>query len=494
MKNYRNVCIPIALWIIGGMASALWAQSGNGIIFGTVTDPSGAVVSTAVVTATNVATGISEKANADQSGNYILADLPAATYSINCTATGFQTIERTGIQLQVDQRARVDLPMQVGQTQQVVAVQANVTNLDTFSSAVKDVVDSTRMTELPLNGRNALSLQALLPGAVPTASGSAASGVALNTALVFSVNGARPNQSAYTLDGGLNMDAYNNVPAAFPNPDMLQEFSILQNSYSAVYGRDAGAVINMITKSGTNQIHGTAYDFLRNNYSDARDYFATRVPPLRRNQFGGTIGGPVILPHYNGRDRSFFFVGAEFVRQTLGSTVSSTIVPTALEREGNFSQTLVAGKPITVAPPSTVTPTTPIGTPFPGDIIPSALLDPVAQTFTTAFLPLPNRAGNVYAFNLGLPTRENQVIAKLDQSVSSNDKLSIRYFFDDSFNAQNAGLPAFNSNNDWPTARSMKPISSLPVCSTWRRSWWRETPSSVPRKSPTRPPGLAWAA
>src|ERR1700722_4614088 len=447
-KVIRNF---VAAFVIAASCSFVWGQTGSGIIFGTVTDPTGAVVSGAEITVTNVATGITEHVAADASGNYVVPDLPATTYSITCTSTGFQTIERTGVLLQVDQRARVDLPMHVGQTQQVVAVQANVTNLDTFSSTVKDVVDSTRMTELPLNGRNALSLQALLPGAVPMGTGSAASGVALNTNLVFSVNGARPNQSAYTLDGGLNMDAYNNVPAAFPNPDMLQEFSILQNSYSAVYGRDAGAVINMITKSGTNQIHGTAYDFLRNNYADARDYFATRVPPLRRNQFGGTIGGPVVLPHYNGRDRTFFFVGAELTRQTLGSTISSTIVPTALERQGNFSQTKVAGKPITVAPPSTVTAANPTGTPFPGNIIPTALLDPVAQAFTTAFFPLPNRPGNTYGYNLALPTRDNQVIAKLDLAISSNDKLSARYFFDDSFNAQSAGLPASNSNNAWPT-------------------------------------------
>ncbi len=451
MKQCRSLSGFLVFWLSAAMVPVLWAQSGSGIIFGTVTDQSGAVVSSAVITAINVATGITEKANTDESGNYIIPALPAATYSVSCVAAGFQTAERTGVLLQVDQRARVDLPMRVGQTQQVVAVQANVTNLDTFSSAVKDVVDSTRMTELPLNGRNALSLQALLPGAVPAASGSAASGVALNTGLVFSVNGARPNQSAYTLDGGLNMDTYNNVPAAFPNPDMLQEFSILQNSYGAVQGRDAGAVINMITKSGTNQIHGTAYDFLRNNYADARDYFATKVPPLRRNQFGGTIGGPVRLPRYNGRDRTFFFVGAELTRQTLGSTISSTIVPTALERAGDFSQTRVSGKPITVAPPSTVTAANPSGTPYPGSVIPAAALDPVAEAFTNAFLPVPNRPGNTYAFNLGLPTRENQVIAKLDESISGNDKLTLRYFFDDSFNAQNAGLPAFNSNNDWPT-------------------------------------------
>lgn len=450
MRIYRNLCILFTLLMSEAAFSTLWAQSSSGIIFGTVTDPTGAVVATADVKATNTATGISEAVKTDQSGNYVIPDLPAATYSITGEAAGFRTIERTGILLQVDQRARVDLPMQVGQAEQVVAVQGNVTNLDTFSSTVKDVVDSTRMVELPLNGRNALSLQALLPGSVQMGSGSAASGIALNTNLVFSVNGARPNQSAYTLDGGLNMDMYNNLPAAFPNPEMLQEFSILQNSYSAVYGRDAGAVVDMITKSGTNQIHGSVYEFLRNDYADAKDYFATVVSPLQRNQFGGTIGGPVILPHYNGRDRTFFFVGTELTRQGLGSTISSTIVPTALERAGNFSQTLIHGKPITVAPPSTVTAANPTGTPFPGAIIPASFLDPVGQSFANAFLPVPNRPGNIYAYNLSLPTRDNQIIAKLDESLGK-DKLSFRYFFDDSFNAQSAGLPAFNSNNDWPT-------------------------------------------
>jgi Carboxypeptidase regulatory-like domain len=439
------------LSIIAVSSLAAWAQSGRGIIFGTVTDSQGALVTNAEIAVTNQATGFTQKVKSDQGGNYIVTDLPAATYGVTCEAAGFRTIERTGILLQIDQRARVDLVVQVGQATQVISVEGNVTNLDTFSSTVKDVVDSTRMVELPLNGRNALSLQALLPGAVQMGINSAASGIALNTNLVFSVNGARPNQSAYTLDGGLNMDMYNNLPAAFPNPDMLQEFSILQNSYSAVSGRDAGAVINMITKSGTNQLHGTAYEFLRNNYADARDYFATVVPPLKRNQFGGTIGGPVRLPYYNGRDKTFFFAGAELTRQSLGSTVSSTIVPTALERAGNFSQTFISGKPITVAPPSTVTAANPKGTPFPGNIIPAAYLDPVAQAFTSHFFPLPNRPGNIYSFNLALPTRDNQVIAKLDQSFSTSDKLSLRYFFDDSFNAQNAGLPAFNSNNDWPT-------------------------------------------
>jgi len=425
------------------------AQVGRGTIFGSVTDIQGAVIPNALITITDVSTGTSVSAQSDQVGNYIVTNLAAATYRLSCAASGFETIERTGILLEVDQKARVDLALQVGQEHQVVTVQSNVTNIDTFTSTVKDVVDPVRMVELPLNGRNALTLQALLPGSVQMGSGSAASGIALNTGLVFSVNGARPNQSAYTLDGGLNMDMYNNVPAAFPNPDMLQEFSILQNGYSAVDGRDAGAVVNMITKSGTNQIHGSTYEFLRNSYADAKEEFATIVPPLRRNQFGLTIGGPVVLPHYNGRERTFFFVGAELTRQALGSTVSSTIVPTALERQGNFSATTVGGKPITVAPPSTVTAANPNGTPYANATIPT--VDPVATAFTTHFLPLPNEPGNIYAYNLALPTRDNQVIARMDETLSAADKFNLRYFFDDSFNEQSAGLPVFNSNNDWPT-------------------------------------------
>jgi Carboxypeptidase regulatory-like domain len=445
------------MWIIAIVCPGVLAQVGRSAIFGTVTDSQGAVVPNADITVTDVSMGTSVHASTDQVGDYIVSDLAAATYRVSCASPGFETIDRTGILVQVDQRARVDFTLNVGQAQQVVTVQENVTNLDTSTSTIKDVVDSTRMVELPLNGRQALSLQALLPGSVQTASGSAASGIALNTNLVFSVNGARPNQSAYTLDAGLNMDMYNNVPAAFPNPDMLQEFSILQNSYSAVYGRDAGAVVNMITKSGTNQLHGSAYEYLRNSYVDAKNFFIpTEVPPLRRNQYGATVGGPVLFPHYNGKDKTFFFVGFELTGQILGSTTVSAVLPTQLQREGNFSQTLVKNSsgqlvPATVAPPNTVTAANPNGNPYAGAIIPPGALDPAAQAFLKDFVPLPNNAANQDVYNVALPTRDTQVIARLDEAISVADKLNVRYFFDDSFNAQNAGLPAFNSNNDWPT-------------------------------------------
>ncbi|MGH9667489.1 MAG: carboxypeptidase regulatory-like domain-containing protein, partial [Bryobacteraceae bacterium] len=308
--------VRIAL-LLGVLSFTLAAQSGSAI-FGSVVDPSGSAVTRAEVTAINDATGVTETVRSNTEGYYIFPDLRPGSYKITCTAQGFETTQRTGVVLEVDRRARVDLTMRVGEVKQVMEVQGTVTTVDTFTSTVKDVVDSHRMDVLPLNGRNALSLQALLPGAIQMGSGSAASGIALNTSLVFSVNGTRSDQSAYVLDGGLNMDMYNNVPAAFPNPDTLQEFSIQESSYSAVNGRNAGAVVNMVTKSGTNQLHGDLYDFLRNSDMDARNFFSAGVSPLHRNQFGGTVGGPVMLPHYNGKERTFYFFAYEGTRQTLG--------------------------------------------------------------------------------------------------------------------------------------------------------------------------------
>lgn len=432
------------------LTPSLLAQ-GTSVIFGTITDQSGAQVSQASVTATNEATGVAETVHSNDAGNYVFPDLRPGSYKISAQVPGFETIEHPGVVAEVERRVRVDLAMKVGEVKQVLEVGGTVSTVDTLTSTLKDVVDSARMDDLPLNGRNALQLQGILPGAIQMSQGAAATGIALNTNMVFSVNGTRASQSAYTLDGGLNMDMYNNVPAAFPNPDSLQEFSILQNSYSAVNGRDAGAVVTMITKSGTNHLHGELYDFLRNSDMDARNFFSASVSPLHRNQFGGNVGGPVMLPHYNGRDRTFFFFAYEATRQELGQTSSSTVVPSALERTGDFSQSFLHGKAITVAPPSTVTAQNPNGVPYPGNVIPQSVLDPVAQTFTKDFIPLPNSPGNVYSYNLSVPTDDNQVVAKIDHSLSNANKLSVRYFWDDYFNVTNYALPAFNGTLDWVT-------------------------------------------
>lgn len=442
--------LQLASSVLLVFAGALSAQVATSTIFGTISDSSGAAVASARVTATNIATSAVETTEANADGNYVFPNLRPGTYSVAIEAPGFKRAQQSNVLIEVNQRARVDVALQVGEVKETVEVSTAVSTVDTFSATVKEVVDANRMVDLPLNGRNALQLQALLPGSIQMGAGSAATLVALNTSIVFSVNGARPNQSSYTLDGGLNMDMYNNLPAAFPNPDALQEFSILQNSYSAVNGRNAGAVVNMVTKSGTNQVKGVLYNFLRNDKLNTRNFFAAIPDPLKRNQFGGTFGAPVKLPKlYDGRDRTFIFFATEYTRQRFGQLASSAVMPTALERRGDFSQTnLPAGR--FVADPATVTATS-TGTPFPGNVIPTSRLDRVAQNFTNAFLPLPNSPGNILAYNLSLPTEEDQYTLKLDHGFSNNNKASLRYLYSDYRIDFNHTLPTFNSRNNWST-------------------------------------------
>ncbi|MBZ2184173.1 MAG: carboxypeptidase regulatory-like domain-containing protein [Bryobacter sp.] len=433
------------------VSSPLFAQTATATIFGSITDTSGAALANAKVTATQAATGAREQTSANDRGDYIFPALRPGSYTVEVEANGFRRAQVKDVLIEINQRARLDFSMQVGEVKEVLEVSSTATTVDTFSGTIKEVVDSGRMVELPLNGRNALSLQGLLPGAIQMGTGSAASGIALNTNLVFSVNGARPNNSAYTLDGGLNMDMYNNLPAAFPNPDTLQEFSILQNGYNAVNGRNAGAVINMVTKSGTNEFRGVLFNFLRNDKLNTRNFFAAGKDPLRRNQFGGTLGGPIRLPGYNGKDKSFFFVAYEGTRQRLGATSSSIVVPTQLERTGDFSQSTLRGARVIVAPPETVNAQNPQGQPFPNSVVPSSRIDPVARRFAEVFMPLPNRPGNIYAYNVSLPTEEDQVTIKLDHAFSDKNRTYFRMFFDDFRRNQNNGLLAFNSQNNWVT-------------------------------------------
>src|SRR5260370_5265896 len=344
----RSTCI-----LLLALSSGALAQTATSVIFGSATDASGAAIPNVAVTATATATGVSVKVVTNDSGNYVFPNLQPGTYTISCEAPRFRKAEVANVRVEVNQRGRVDLAMQVGEVREVIAVQANVTTVETFSSTVKEVVDSARVRELPLNGRQSLQLQTLVPGAVNVPSGSAASLIAINTGLSFAVNGTRANSSSYTLDGGLNMDGYNNLAAAFPNPDALQEFSMQTNAYSAVYGRDAGAVVTMVTKSGTNEVHGSLFEFLRNDKLNTRNFFAAGVDRPRRNQFGGTVGGPVKLPGYNGKDRTFYFLSLEGTRQLASSTFSNVVVPSARERVVGFSQSkFPAGR--AVAPPETV--------------------------------------------------------------------------------------------------------------------------------------------
>jgi hypothetical protein len=402
---------------------------------GAVADSSGAALPGVSVTATLVSTKGDYRTVTNREGSYVLTGLRPGEYIVTFELAGFSRLDRAGVRLEVNEQGRVDVVMQVGALTDAVTVMGNASVVQTSNATLQTVVDSRRLVDLPLNGRQALQLQALTPGVVQVNEGQAASGIAVNTRLSFSINGSRPNGSSYYLDGGINMDMYNNLATSFPNPDALQEFSVVANSYGANYGRSAGGVINMVTKSGANNFGGSAYYFRRDDALNAKNYFSLTKPELSRNQYGGTIGGPVL------RNRTFFFASFEGMREKNARTRSDIVVPTAAERRGDFSQSPLTSP---VVDPAT-------GTPFPGNQVPANRLDPVAQRFAAAFLPLPNGPGNTYIYNRLIPTNNDQFVVRADHNLFEGNRLTGRYFYDNFARENNAALLAFNSENRWRT-------------------------------------------
>src|SRR6266850_4562490 len=317
---------------------------GFGKIVGTVADANGAVIANAKITATEVGKGRSRTANADSSGYYVLDSLRPAQYDMSVEATGFHTFDQKAVTLLTDQTLTFNVSMQVGAVSESVSVVSGTEQVDTTTGTLKQVIEQQRITELPLNGRNAATLTLTVAGAVLAPSGGADQGSTKTFpgAVTISANGARQNQISYQLDGGNNVDEYTNVNQPFPMPDALQEFSVQTSNYSAQYGQNAGGVVNVITRSGGNQFHGNAFEFLRNSVFNARLWNAARKDQLKRNQFGGTFGGPLFLPRfgeggpavYNGRNRTFFFGGyQQTIQRNVLAGVSAT-VPTAAQRAG----------------------------------------------------------------------------------------------------------------------------------------------------------------
>jgi outer membrane receptor protein involved in Fe transport len=408
--------------------SLLFAQS-TGTILGTVADSSGALVPGAVVRVISQATGQQWEAASDTSGRFSFPRLPVGDYRLEATHTGFRQFVSEGVHLDSDQTRAANIVLELGQTTDSITVTGSVGLVETVGGALKHVVDAKRITELPLNGRNPLQLQLVLPGVV-TSTGAVS--LAQNTTI--SVNGARGNQNNYLLDGGDNNDPLTNSASVVPNPDALEEFSVLTNNYSAEYGRNTGAVVNAITKSGTNTFHGGLFEFVRNDAFDARNFFSLEQPKLRRNQFGGTLGGPVTLPHlYQGRNRTFFFFSFEGTRERRANTFSSLTVPTPLERAGNFSQS--ARKP---TDPQT-------RAAFPNNIIPAPRFDSAAVNFIKALVPDANTASGQFIFNTPQNLDANQILARGDHQLSSRQRLTGRIFYEWESTYLTAGLPKLHS-------------------------------------------------
>src|SRR5581483_1957018 len=348
-------------------------------ISGTIHDSSGAVVPTAAITVENELTGIKREAKTNQAGIYTVPLLQPGTYRVSVQAEGFRTLTREEIRLEVAQTAALDFTLEVGATSESITVQETTALLEAGTNAIGGVVTPEKVENVPMLGRNSNALITLVPGVRATRQ-TTVNPVLESHYQFFSINGSRPNQSQFMLDGGNNTNLTFNGPEYSPQVEEVQEFKIQTSNFSAEYANSGGGVINVVSKSGTNTLHGSLFEYFRNDALAANDFFSNRSgrarPTLRYNQFGGTIGGPII------KNRTFFFFAYEGLRESI-PTVVTTSVPTALQKLGDFSQTLASnGQLVVIHDPNTTLPDPSragqyVRSPFPGNRIPQNRLDPV---------------------------------------------------------------------------------------------------------------------
>jgi hypothetical protein len=306
-----------------------YSQGTNATLEGQVTDPSGGVIAGAVVKAVSANTGSTRVQTTTNAGAYHLS-LPVGPYELRVTVPNFGEYVRSGIQLEVGQTARIDVRLQVAKEKETVNVDARAPLVDSGSNAIGNIVSGRQLVELPLNGRNFTQLGLLQPGVAPMTAGLAEAGGSLRAGQAYAVNGQRPESNNYLLDGVTNVNRVDGGYALKTPVDAIQEFRILTESAPAEYGGTSGATTTVVTRSGSNQLHGTVYEFLRNDKLDARNSFASSVEPLKQNQFGVTVGGPLR------RNKDFLFGYYEGFRNRQGITQSAT-VPSDAERTGDFS-------------------------------------------------------------------------------------------------------------------------------------------------------------
>jgi hypothetical protein len=407
MFSFPRRGLWLAVAILSSLSPALGQNAGT--VLGSVTDTSGAVVPAATVTITQPKTGFTRSIQTNTQGEYVLPLLPVGSdYSLSVQAPGFQSFTQTGITLELNQNARVDVQLQVGTVSQSVNVTASTPMVDTYSAEGGDVVEAQRIVQLPLNGRNTLALAATLPGVSYSYNPPALTGGDRGADQV-SVNGSRLNETDYLLDGMRFQGSYDDFGLNYPAPDALQEFKLLTNSYPAQNGFYAGSIFTAVTRSGTNQYHGSAWEFLRNTALDSRNWFLTSVPELVQNQFGAALGFPIWQKH-----KVFGFTEYQGLRIAEGALTSSFPL-TAAERQGVFST------PITN--PAT-------GQLFPNNTIPAGQLSPVAQNVLAYMPPAPSTNGGELTTASSEPINVNQWTGKMDAGLTHLDQGSATYFFD----------------------------------------------------------------
>jgi hypothetical protein len=425
-----------SVFLVALAATAVYGQVITGSINGTVIDPAGAAVPNAKVRAVNTATNLEVNATTNADGGYTFPSLPpGGAYSVTVTAAGFNTEEHTGVTLEVNQAARLDFTLKIGATTETVQVTASAPLIDPTSAAMGQVVSSESILNLPLNQRNTYSLVFLAPGVQGDVS------FTYNN-MNFSINGGRPGTTDILVDGipsSPGLANPNQGIAVFPSVESVQEFKVQTNAYSAEFGRSGSGIINLIYKSGTNQFHGSAFEFLRNSDLDANSFYSNlngvALPSFKRNQFGGSLGGPVELPRlYHGRNKTFFFAAYEALRQGSATTLT-TSVPTAAQRAGDFSHTLnAAGQLVTIFDPTTTVAQGSgfVRQAFPGNVIPGNRIDTVGKN-SAAYFPLPNQPGAVNSgvnnyYAAGTSTLDTNILdVKVDENLSDRSRFFVRY-------------------------------------------------------------------
>ena len=433
--------VVLALVMLISHTSSFAQAVANATIHGEITDVSGAAVPGAQLKATQTATGQVMSTTSGPDGAYVLPNLPIGPYKLEVSAPSFSTYLQSGISLQVGNNVQINVSLQVGAVSQEVQVSANAAMVETQDTAIAEVIDQRRIVELPLNGRQATDLILLAGGASvpPGAGGRFITTHDYVSSVGVSISGGQENGNNYLLDGGDHNDTHSNVNLPFPFPDALQEFSVQTNGVSARYGLHPYAVVNAVTKSGTNQIHGDLFEFVRNGAFNARNFFAATQDTLRRNQFGGTIGGPIK------KDKIFLFNGFQATRTRTAPPQTTSFVPTQAVLNGDFSvmesaQCQSSGKPVTLIDPST-------GQPFPNSFISPTRFSMPAVSLAK-LIPVSSDPCGRFVYAIPNPNNENQYVGRADWVATSRHTIYGRFFVADYDN------PTIYTNNILTTTRS----------------------------------------
>lgn len=443
------VLIAMILVVAGGRAQI----AGTASLQGTITDATGAVIPNAKITLTDTTTQVKHEANSDGSGLYSFPNIPIGTYVLNVEDTGFQTYTQSNIVLEVGSSIAVNVKMAVGSSAQNVEVRADGLALQTEDTSFKQTIDEKTVTEMPLNGRQMTSLITLSGASAPAPGNDMATSKNFPTSVAISVAGGMGNETTYRLDGGDNMDYMTNVNLPFPFPDAVSQFSVETSALGAQQGQHPGGLVNVVTRSGTNEWHGAAFEFIRNNYIDATNFFSTQKDTLHQNEYGGTVGGKVI------RDKLFFFVGYQHLKADQATNAHIAYVPTPANLLGDFSVTDSS---------ACTTGATQLLNPLTGAVLPGNHISPTyfnqSALAIAKYLPASTNACGQVNYTIPSEQSENQFITREDWTISPKHSFYARYFLDGYV------IPAFYSPTNiliTTTAGNYERVQTLTFGETW---------------------------